>query len=96
MTNGTPSTFGYVELHLGRIYFPTSDALGGLALEVWSRVEGAAANLDLDDLWLVSNDGRGTVIVPGGVERDMAGFSVGQSASSYHRGPLMDRRNGRG
>jgi hypothetical protein len=64
--NGTPPAFGYVELNLGRIYIPETVPLGGLALEIWTRqASGAAANLDLDLVWLVPA-GASTVVVPGG------------------------------
>jgi hypothetical protein len=57
---GTPPAFGYVEVKLGTIALPTDPAvlLGGLAIEVWSRIgDGATAkNLDWDLIWLTPAD----------------------------------------
>jgi hypothetical protein len=75
--NGTPGTFGYVELNLGRIYIPETVALGGLRLELWTRHTSAvSANLDADLFWLSPVSSQGTVVVPGGGASDTPGADL--------------------
>jgi hypothetical protein len=63
---GTPPTFGYVEVNLGRIYIPEQvlTPYGGLRFELWTRLaSGAAANLDVDLFWFVPTSSS-TIVVP--------------------------------
>lgn len=49
-TNGTPTSFGYWWVNLGRVYVPedTAVSLSGLTFELWSRRTSGSGNLNWD------------------------------------------------
>jgi hypothetical protein len=79
--SGTPATFGYVELDMGRVYFPDVIALGGLAIEIWAMRTSGTGNLDLDFVWFTPAMDLATVVVPGATVETFAATALSEVAS---------------